>query len=172
MITWNLSSPDLSQLLTDMKASLVAQLVKNPLVMQETLVQFLGQEDPLEKQWTTLPTPVFLGFPCGSDGKESACNVRDLGSIPGLGRSPGGSHGNSLQYSCLENPHGQRSWRAPVHAGWQGVWHTERLSTAQHSTGLCLFCLTGIPSLQRQNASCRILNCESKCESDLWWDMN
>ena len=41
----------------------------------------------------------------GSDGEESACNVRDLGSIPGLGRSPGGGHGNPLQYSCLENPH-------------------------------------------------------------------
>ena len=49
------------------------------------------------------------GFPGGSDGKESACNVGDLGSIPGLGRSRGGEHGNPLQYSCLENPHGQRS---------------------------------------------------------------
>ena len=41
--------------------------------------------------------------------KESACNAADLGSIPGLGRCPGGGHGNLLQYSCLENPHGQRS---------------------------------------------------------------
>ena len=49
------------------------------------------------------------GFPGGSDGKESACNVGDLGSVSGLGRSPGGGHGNPLQYSCLENPHGQRS---------------------------------------------------------------
>ena len=49
------------------------------------------------------------GFPGGSDGKESACNAGDLNSIPGLGRSPGGGHGNPLQYSCLENPHGQRS---------------------------------------------------------------
>ena len=45
----------------------------------------------------------------GSDGKGSACIVGDLGSIPGLGRSPGGGHGNPLQYSCLENPHGERS---------------------------------------------------------------
>ena len=44
----------------------------------------------------------------GSDGKESACNARDLGLIPGLGRSPGGEHGNPLQYSSLENPQGQR----------------------------------------------------------------
>ena len=50
-----------------------------------------------------LPTPVFFGFPGGSDSKESACNVGDLASIPGLGRSPGEGHGNPLQYSCLEN---------------------------------------------------------------------
>ena len=50
-----------------------------------------------------------MGFPGDSDSKESACNAGDLGSIPGLGRSPGGGHGNSLQYSCLKNPHGQRS---------------------------------------------------------------
>ena len=56
-----------------------------------------------------LPTPVFLGFPGGSDGKEMVCNVGDLGSIPSLGRSSGGGHGNPLQYSCLENLHGQRS---------------------------------------------------------------
>ena len=45
-----------------------------------------------------------LGFPGGSDGKESACNAGDLGLIPGSGRSPGEGHGNPLQYSCLENP--------------------------------------------------------------------
>ena len=53
--------------------------------------------------------PELTGFPCGSAGQESACNVGDLGSILGLGKSPGGGHGNPLQYSCLENPHGQRS---------------------------------------------------------------
>jgi len=50
-----------------------------------------------------LPTPVLLVFPGGSDGKESTCNAGDLGPIPGLGRSPGGGHGNPLQCSCLEN---------------------------------------------------------------------
>ena len=54
--------------------------------MQETPVRFLGQEDLLEKGY--LPTPVFLGFPSGSAGKKSARNAGDLGSIPGLGRSP------------------------------------------------------------------------------------
>ena len=48
-------------------------------------------------------------FPYGSDGKESTCISGDLGSIPGLGRSPGGGHGNPLEYSGLENPRGQRS---------------------------------------------------------------
>ena len=50
-----------------------------------------------------------LGFPGGADGKESACSTGDLGSVPGSGRSPGGGHGNPLQYSWLANPHGQRS---------------------------------------------------------------
>ena len=50
-----------------------------------------------------------MGFPGGSDRRESACNLGDLASNPGLGRSPGGGHGNTLQYSYLENPHGQRS---------------------------------------------------------------
>ena len=53
-----------------------------------------------------LPTPVFLGFPCGSAGKESACNAGDLDSIPGLGRSPGEGKGYPLQYSDLENSKG------------------------------------------------------------------
>ena len=48
-----------------------------------------------------LPTPVFSGFPGGSDSKQSACNVGDLGFIPGSGKSPGGGHGNPFQYSCL-----------------------------------------------------------------------
>jgi len=50
-----------------------------------------------------------MGLPGSSDGKESACNGGDLGLIPGIGRSPGGANGTPLQYSCLENPHGQRS---------------------------------------------------------------
>ena len=50
-----------------------------------------------------LPTPVFLGFPCSSFGKDSLCNVGDLGLIPGLGRTPGEGKGYPLQYSDLEN---------------------------------------------------------------------
>ena len=82
-------------------ASLLAQLVKNPPAMQETPVWFLGQEDPLERGKDTHCS--ILGLRCGSAGKESACNAGDLGSIPGLGRSPGEGKGNPLQYSGLEN---------------------------------------------------------------------
>ena len=56
-------------------------------------------------------------FPGGSDGKESACNARDPGSIPGAGKSPGEGNGNPLQYSCLENPMDRGAWKATV----QGV---------------------------------------------------
>ena len=56
-----------------------------------------------------------LGFPGGSDVKESVCNAGDLGSIPGLGRSPGEGNGNPLQYSCLENSMDRRAWWAMVH---------------------------------------------------------
>ena len=54
-------------------------------------------------------------FPGGSDGKESACNAGDPGSVDGLGRSPGEGNGNPLQYSCLENSMGRGAWRATVH---------------------------------------------------------
>ena len=51
----------------------------------------------------------YTSFPAGSDGKASACNVGDLGSIPALGRSPGEGNSNPLKYPCMENFHGQRS---------------------------------------------------------------
>ena len=54
------------------------------------------------------------GLSNGSEGKESSCNVGELSSVPRLGRSPGGGHGNPLQYSCLENPRDRRVWWATV----------------------------------------------------------
>ena len=54
-------------------------------------------------------------FPGGSDGKAPACNAGDLGSIPGLGRSPGEGNGNPHQYSYLENPMDGGAWQATVH---------------------------------------------------------
>ena len=62
-------------------------MVKNAPAMQETPLDSWVRAIPWKRD--RLPTPVFLGFPCGSAGKESACNVGDLGLIPGLGRSPG-----------------------------------------------------------------------------------
>ena len=56
-----------------------------------------------------------LGFPGGSDGRDSACSAGDLGSIPGLGRSPGEGNGYPLQYSCPENSMDRGAWRATVH---------------------------------------------------------
>ena len=67
-------------------ASLIARLIKNPPAMRETSVRFLGWADPLEKD--RLPTPVFLGFPCGSAGWELICNVGEFCSIPRLERFP------------------------------------------------------------------------------------
>ena len=54
------------------------------------------------------------GFPSSSDGKASACNAGDLGSILGLGRSPGEGNGNPLQYPCLENSMERGAWQAIV----------------------------------------------------------
>ena len=72
-----------------------------------------------------------MGFPGGSDGKESTYNVGDLGSIPGLGRSPGGGQGNPLPYSYLENPQRQRSLADYSPWGHKESDMTEWLSTAQ-----------------------------------------
>ena len=80
-----------------------------------------------------LLTPVFVNFPGGSDGKESACNAGDLGLITGLGRSPGGGHGNPFQYSYLENPHGWRSLEGYRPWGCKESDMTEQLSMAQHT---------------------------------------
>ena len=63
----------------------------------------------MEKQREACSDSRSMGFPGGSDSKEFTCNAEDLGSVPGLGRSPAGGHSNPLQYSCLENAHGQRS---------------------------------------------------------------
>ena len=84
-----------------------------------------------------------LDFPHGSDGKESACNARDLGSIPEsdpwVGKIPlEEGTGNPLQYSCLESPHGQRSLARYCPQGHKESDTTQRLSTALHSTSLHL----------------------------------
>ena len=72
------------------------------------------------------------GFLGGSDGKESAYNIGDLGSILGLGTSPGKGHGNPLQYSCLENPHGQSSLVSCSPLGHNESDTTEQLSQSKN----------------------------------------
>ena len=72
------------------------------------------------QSWTRLTrlssrSSLYRGFPGGSDGKESACNAGDLGSIPGSGRPPEEGHGNPLQYSYLQNPMDRGAWLATVH---------------------------------------------------------
>ena len=75
-----------------------------------------------------------LGLPGGSEGKESACNVGGLSSIPGSGRSPGEENGNSLQYSWLENLMEGGAWRAIVHRVAKGRTQLKRLSMHAHAT--------------------------------------
>ena len=81
--------------------------------------------------WVFKPIKHWWCFPGGSDSKEYACNPGHLGSIAGLGRSPGEEHGNPLQYSFLENPHGQRSLAGYGPWGCKESDTPERLSTAQ-----------------------------------------
>ena len=84
-----------------------------------------------------------MGIPGGSDGKESTCNAGDLSLIPGLGRSPGGGHGNPRQYSYLENPNGQGSLEGYSPWGLTESDTTEQLSTAQHV--IVDIAITGLP---------------------------
>ena len=108
----------------------VAQLVKNPPAMQETLDQLLGQKFPWRRD--SLPTPVLLGFLVAQMvKKKSACNSGDLDLIPGLGRSPEGGHRNPLpvflpgESPWTEEPGGLQSM------GCKESDMTEQLSRAQ-----------------------------------------
>ena len=100
-----------------------------------------------------LPTLVLMGFSGGSDGEESACSVGDLGLIPRLGRSPGRGHGSPPQYSCMENPLGQRSLVGYSPCSPKELDTTERLSIARHieavaviSNSLSFFLVVQLPS--------------------------
>ena len=117
--------------------------------MQETWLDSWVGKTPWRRD--RLPTPVFLGFLGGSGGKEFAFSAGDLGLIPGLGRSPRGGHGSPLQYSCLENPHGQRSLAGYSPWDCKELDTAERLSTARHRSvlwGPSLCCRMFISILQ------------------------
>ena len=78
---------------------------------------------------------IYTGFPGGLDGKDSACNAGDRGSIPGSGRCPGEGNGSPLQHSCLENPMDRGAWRGAVHGVAKSQTQLKWLST-QHSRTL------------------------------------
>ena len=82
---------------------------------------------------------LFWGFPGGSDGKESTCNVEDLGLIPGLGRSPGEGNGYPLQYSYLENSMDRESWQAVVHGVITALSDSHTLGGSVPCEGSCSF---------------------------------
>ena len=96
--------------------------------MQETQVQTLIWEDPTCCRASKCVHRNCLAFPGGSDGRESTRNAGDLGLISGLGRSLGGGHGNPFQYSCLENPRGQRCL-----AGYSPWGHKELDTTSDQA---------------------------------------
>ena len=88
-----------------------------------------------------------MAFPGGSDGKESTCNTGDLGSFPGLGRSPGGGNGYHSSILALRIPMDRGAWRATVHGVAEGE-ATERLSTAQNNTFILLYIVQEIRHLR------------------------
>ena len=91
----------------------------------------------------------FLGFPGGSDGKASACNAGDLGSIPGLGGSPGEGNGNPFQYSCLENSMDRGAWRATVY----GIAKSLRDTTERVTLSLSYFAFVGFKITYKEKNS-------------------
>ena len=101
-----------------------------------------------------------VGLPRWLRGKESA-NAGDTGSIPGLGRSPGGGKGNPLQYSCLENPMDQGAWCITVHGVAKSLTQLRRLST-HACTSMCVF-------------ACKCVRCTDShllCEAGKYPDFN
>ena len=85
-----------------------------------------------------------LGFPCDSAGRKSACNVGDLGLIPGLERSPGEGNGYPLHYSGLENPMNRGAWQAIVH-GVTKSWPRLSIHTHPHTHTALIKAITFIP---------------------------
>ena len=79
-----------------------------------------------------------MGFPGGSDGKQSACNVEDLGLVPGLGSFPGQRNGNPLQYSCLGSPMDREAWQATLHGVAKSQTRQKQLSMHAHDYNMCV----------------------------------
>ena len=99
-----------------------------------TLSRIHGPQEPIHDS-SSEPSVWLSSLPGGASGEEPARagDIRDAASTPGSGRCPGGGHGNPLQYSCLENPQGQRSLASYRPWGLKELDTTEQLSTAQHT---------------------------------------
>ena len=105
-----------------------------------------------------------MGFAGSSNGKESACSVRDLGSIPGWGRSPGEGNGYPLQYSCLENSMDRGAWWATVRGsqrvGHNGVTHTHARSLGcKNGQCICFIFLAGCGTVHRGHKESETTEC-------------
>ena len=109
------------------------------------------------ESWLVVVLPFIVrGFPGGSEVKASAYNAGDLGSIPGLGRSPGEGNGNPLQYSCLENPWTEEP--GGLHTVHRVAKSRTRLSDFTHSLTQCLVHILGFPggaSVKESTCQCR-----------------
>ena len=92
---------------------------------ERKMVQSLGKAGWRFLKWLSIE---LASFPGGSAGKESACNVGDLGSIPGSGRSPGEGNGSPFQYPCLEDSMDRGAWRATVHGVEKSRTRPEQLT--------------------------------------------
>ena len=129
----------------------VVQLVENPPSIQKTPVHFWVGKIPWRS--SRLSTPVFLGFPGGSDGKESFCSAGDLGLIPGLGRSPGERNGYPLQYSDLENSVDRGAWQATVYGVSKGWTRLNDFHFPLGLTGLISLQIKGLSGLLQHHSS-------------------
>ena len=89
-----------------------------------------------------------MGFPDSSVGKESTCNEGDMGSIPGSGRSSGGRHGSTLQYSCLENPMDK--------GAWQATWGHKESDTTEETGHVCIIKICNQANLKKNEQKSKI----------------
>ena len=99
---------------------------------KENLSKLEGKRPTVTCRWLKYKAFYHQSFPGSSDSKKSACNTGNLGSIPGLGGSPGEGHGNPFQYSFLKNPHGQRSLLGYTPWGHKELDTTEQLIHTYH----------------------------------------
>ena len=149
------------------RAPLAVQLVKNLPAVQETPGWIPSHEDRRRRE--RQPTPVFLGFPGGSAGKESARNTGDLGSIPGLGRSPG--EGKGCPLCMLAWGHREQSGGRQRGGRW-GSW-VKRLRRLRGTNSQLQSSLWGAIYSERNATNIRVPVCGGRWLLDLkWWSIH